>query len=344
MPCYREHALVALEPLFPSAPVSIPEPWLYVLLSPGSRVFAFVWGLLWGSFTNVVIYRTVVNLQALLRGESTTFGDGATRTFWRGRSRCPHCEHPIAAYDNVPVVSFLILRGKCRHCETPLSLRYLIVELVGGMLSFALFMQQVHVPVLEGHAPNIAGWLLWLLFGLAMLTVVYVDLDVFLIPDFVMAALIAVGLATIAIDDGVLGVPWMQALGAGAGAAAVFVLIHLYYSKVRGIEGLGLGDAKLVAVFGLWLGPLGVAFAICAGAIQGLLIAIPMRLRGQAIANANLQELHGEDDETLADDPDNVLKQRVPFGPFLVLGAMEFVLMRRSIENALTWWINGGAF
>ncbi len=333
-----------LDPIYPTAPVSVPEPWLHLLLGPGARVFAFLWGLLWGSFTNVVIYRTVVNVRAILAGETAAFSDGQTREFWKGRSRCPHCEHPIAAYDNIPVLSFLWLRGACRHCKTPLSLRYLIVELLGGMLSFALYLQQVYVPLLEGHAPNVAGWLLLLLLGLALLSITYIDLDVYIIPDLVVGVVGLVGVVAAVVWPDALGVVWWQGLAAGLGGYAVFGLIHLYYTKVRGLDGLGLGDAKLLAMLGVWLGPLGLVFTVGAGAVQGLLVSVPMLLRNKPVANADLQALHGDDPTLGEDDPDSVMGQRVPFGPFLALAAMEFVLLERPLGELAQWWISGGAF
>lgn len=334
-------SVLLLDPIYPTAPVSVPEPWLHLLLHPGARVFAFLWGLLWGSFTNVVIYRTVVNVKAILEGKEPTFSDGETREFWKGRSRCPHCEHPIASYDNIPVVSFLLLRGKCRHCKTPLSLRYLVVELLGGLLSFALFMQQVYVPLLEGHAPNVAGWLLLLLFGLTLLSVTFIDLDVFIIPNVLVWIVGAVGLlATIAYPDA-LQVPWTHGVAAAVAGFSLFGLIHLYYIKVRGLDGLGLGDAHLLLMVGVWLGPLGLAFTVFAGAIQGLLVSLPMLLRNKPVANADVEELHGADSSLGTVDPDDLRMQRVPFGPFLALAAMEFVLLRRSIEALLTWWTGG---
>ncbi len=337
-------SLFLLDPVFPTAPVHVPEPWLELLLSPASRVFAFVWGLLWGSFTNVVIYRTVVNVKALLEGRETSFSDGETRRFWRGRSRCPHCEHPIAGYDNIPVVSFLVLRGKCRHCETPLSLRYLIVELLGGLLSFALFMQQVYVPLLEGQAPNLLAWGAWIFFGLALLSITYIDLDVFIIPNAIVLPLAGVGFVFAAVGPQVLGVGLLPSLGAGVGGYALFWLIHTYYRRVRGIDGLGLGDAKLLLMIGAWTGPLGLAFTIGAGAVQGLVVSVPLLRRGQSVANADLHQLHGDDPELGNDDPDRVMGQRVPFGPFLALAAMEFVLLRGPIEQLAQWWLSGGAF
>lgn|GEM_PF-254760 len=334
-------SVLLLDPIYPTAPVSVPEPWLHLLLHPGARVFAFLWGLLWGSFTNVVIYRTVVNVKAVLAGERATFSDGETREFWKGRSRCPHCEHPIAAYDNIPVVSFLLLRGKCRHCKTPLALRYLVVELLAGLLSFALYMQQVYVPLLEGHAPNVAGWLLLLLFGLTLLSVTYIDLDVFIIPHFLVWTVAAVGLlATVALPEA-LDIPWTQGVAAAVGGFGLFGLIHLYYIKVRGLDGLGLGDAHLLLMVGVWLGPLGLAFTVFGGAIQGLLVSLPMLLRNKSVANADVEELHGADPELGTVDPDDLRMQRVPFGPFLALAAMEFVLLRRSVEALLSWWTGG---
>jgi leader peptidase (prepilin peptidase)/N-methyltransferase len=334
-------SVLLLDPIYPTAPVSVPEPWLHLLLHPGARVFAFLWGLLWGSFTNVVIYRTVVNVKALLEGKTPTFSDGETREFWKGRSRCPHCEHPIASYDNIPVVSFLLLRGKCRHCKTPLSLRYLVVELLGGLLSFALFMQQVYVPLLEGHAPNVAGWLLLLLFGLTLLSVTFIDLDVFIIPNMLVWVVGGVGLLSTIVYPDALQIPWQHGVAAAVAGFSLFGLIHLYYIKVRGLDGLGLGDAHLLLMVGVWLGPLGLAFTIFAGAIQGLLVSVPMLLRNKPVANADVEELHGGDPSLGAVDPDVLRMQRVPFGPFLAMAAMEFVLLRRSIEALLTWWTGG---
>lgn len=337
-------SVLLLDPIYPMAPVSVPEPWLHLLLHPGARAVAFLWGLLWGSFTNVVIFRTVVNVRALLEGKQPTFSDGEARAFWKGRSRCPHCEHPIAAYDNIPVVSYLLLRGKCRHCQTPLSLRYLVVELLAGLLSFALYMQQVYVPLLEGHAPNVAGWLLLLLFGLTLLSVTYIDLDVFIIPNLLVWVVGAVGvLATIVLPEA-LDVPWWHGVAAGAGGFALFGLIHLYYVKVRGLDGLGLGDAHLLLMVGAWIGPLGLAFTVFAGALQGLVVSVPMLLRNKPVANADLEELHGADPSLGTIDSHAIGMQRVPFGPFLALAAMEFVLLRRSIEDLLTWWSGGVAF
>jgi leader peptidase (prepilin peptidase)/N-methyltransferase len=281
----------------PALPADVPEPWLSIMLSPGARIFAFVWGLLWGSFANVLIYR-------MPRGMS----------FVRPRSRCPHCETPVAGYDNIPVLSFLILRGKCRHCKEPLSLRYLVVELLCGILSFALYMQLVYVPLLAGQHGSPIAWALWLAFGLGLVAI---------------------------IDPSLLGVPWEHALASAAGGFLLFAAIHLYYTRVRGIDGLGLGDAKLLLMVGAFTGPVGLFWTIAAGALQGTIVSVPMLLAGKKVANTELKDIHGDDPELGEDDPDRVTGKRVPFGPFLALAAMEYLLLRKQIDGLLAWWVGG---
>jgi leader peptidase (prepilin peptidase)/N-methyltransferase len=312
-----------VEPM-PALPADVPEPWLSLMLSPGTRILAFVWGLLWGSFANVLIYR-------LPRGLS----------FVRPRSRCPHCEHPVAAWDNIPVVSFLVLRGRCRHCKEPLSLRYLVVELLCGILSFALYMQFVYVPLLEGKTGDPIAWALWLAFGIALLVVTYIDLDFWIIPPVIVLPLAGVGIVAAVLDPSVLGVPWPHALGAAAGGFLLFAGIGWYYRRFRSIEGLGLGDAQLLLMVGAFTGPVGLLWTIAAGALQGLVVSVPMLLAGKKIANTDLHEVHGDDPELGEDDPDRITGQRVPFGPFLALAAMEYLLLQRQIRSVLTWWVEG---
>lgn len=306
-------------------PAPVYEPLLLILLSPWTRIAAFVWGLLWGSFANVMIYR-------MPRGLS----------FVHPRSRCPHCEQPVAGYDNIPVLSFLLLRGKCRHCSTALSLRYVVVELLAGLLSFALFMQFVYVPLLEGHDPNLGGWGLWLLFGLALLVITYIDLDFWIIPDAIVLPMAAVGIGFAVFVPDVLGVQWQPALAAAVGGYVLFASIRWFYLRFRGIEGMGLGDAKLLLMVGAFTGPMGLTWTIGAGAVQGLLVAVPMLLLGRRVANTDLQEVHGDDPELGEDDPDRVMGQRVPFGPFLALAALEYVLLAGRIETGITSLLLGG--
>jgi leader peptidase (prepilin peptidase)/N-methyltransferase len=304
----------------PTTVVQVPEPVLALLLSPWARVAAFVWGLLWGSFANVLIYR-------IPRGLG----------FVRSRSQCPHCGHQIAAYDNIPVISFIVLRGKCRHCKEPLSIRYLIVELLGGVLAFALYMQFVQVPLLEGGGPNLWAWMLWFIYGLALLVVTYIDLDYWIIPDVIVLPLAGVGLLLAFVVPQVAGTEGWDAVTAAAVGYGLFAGIRFFYLRVRGIEGLGLGDAKLLLMVGAFTGLEGLVWTIAAGAVQGLLVSIPLLRSGKQVANTALEDVHGDDPELGEDDPDHVMGQRVPFGPFLALAAMEFVLLRSQIDGWTDW-------
>lgn len=300
-------------------PVSVDPFLLAVLLSPWAGVLAFVWGTLWGSFANVVIHRVPQGLSVL-----------------RPRSRCPACETPIAGYDNVPVLSYLLLRGRCRHCGEPFSLRYLMVELLAGVLSFALYMKVVYVPLLAGGGVALGAWLLWLAFGLALLVITYIDLDYWIIPDVIVLPMAALGvIVAFAWPEG-LGVDGVEALVAAGLGYGTFAGIRALYLRVRGIEALGLGDAKLLLMVGAFTGLPGLVWCVGAGAVQGLMVAVPLLLLGRTVANSDLHEVHGDDPELGEEDPEGpVTGRRVPFGPFLAVAALEFVLLRDVIEGLL---------
>lgn len=308
----------------PIVPVEIAEPWLLILLSPATRVLAFAWGALWGSFSNVVIHRVPL-------GESVV---------WPA-SRCPQCRSAIKPYDNVPIFSYLWLRGKCRQCGTSVPLRYVTVELLAGVMSFALYMQHVYVPLLEGDAPRVAAWLLWFTFGLSLLAITYIDLDYWIIPDGIVLPLCGVGLLLAGLRPEILNLRLAEALGAAVAGYALFAGIRWLYLRMRGIEALGLGDAKLLLMVGAFTGPVGLVWTIGAGALQGLLVSVPLLRAGKRVANQELRDVHGDDPELGEDDPDRVMGQRVPFGPFLALAAIEFVFARRFIETWVYGFVGG---
>jgi leader peptidase (prepilin peptidase)/N-methyltransferase len=301
-------------------PVSVDPFLLEVLLSPWAGVLAFVWGTLWGSFANVVIHRVPQGLSVL-----------------RPRSRCPACEAPIAGYDNIPVVSYLVLRGRCRKCGAPFSPRYLMVELLAGVLSFALYMKLVHVPLVAGGGVGLAAWLVWLAFGLALLVVAYVDLDYWIIPDVVVLPMAALGVVLAFAWPQGLGVSGLESLAAAGLGYGMFAGIRLLYLWWRGIEALGLGDAKLLLMVGAFTGLPGLVWCVGAGAVQGLVVAVPLLLLGRRVANSELHEVHGDDDPELPpEDVDGaVTGRRVPFGPFLAIAALEYALLRDTIEGLL---------
>ena len=307
-------------------PVVVDPTLIEILLSPWLRIAAFVWGALWGSFANVVIYRLPLGLSLV-----------------KPRSRCPVCETPIAWYDNVPILSYLLLRGRCRHCEAPFKLRYLLVELLGGLLSFATFMLFVITPLLEGGGiEGLIQWQIWFFFCLSLVVITFTDLDVWIIPNEVVLGMAAIG-AVLAVGwPELLGVETIPALASGVGALALIAGLRWFYLKFRGIEAIGLGDGKLLLMIGVFGGPGAVAWTLGAGALQGLLVSLPMLALGRNIANTELTEVHGDDPELGEEDPDaGAMGKRVPFGPFLALAGLEWVLLRDPIEGVFRWLVAG---
>lgn len=289
---------------------------LQMLMAPWAPMLAFLWGALWGSFANVAIWR-------LPRGLSVV----------RPGSACPACDQPIAWYDNLPILSYLILRGRCRHCREPVALRYLVVELLAGVLSFTLYLQFVLRPLVAGGSAGLGAWLMWFVFGLALLIATYTDIDLWIIPDEVVLPVAALGLVVAGAAPGVLGVGLVEAAVASACGFLLVAGLRWVYLRYRGLEALGLGDGKLLAMVGAFCGARGLIWTIAAGAIQGLLVAIPLTLLGKRLANTELEEVHGDDPELGEEDPDaGVMGVRVPFGPFLALAAFEYMFLRERIE------------
>ena len=226
---------------------------------------AAVFGLIIGSFLNVVAYR-------LPRGESLS----------HPRSRCPGCGAAIAAYDNVPVLSWLLLRGRCRHCAEPISIRYPLVEATTAVL-YAL------VVVTQDDALGIA---LGLLLVTALVPITLIDLDLRLIPNRItLPAAVAALIAAVILD--VSFVP--EQLIAGAAAGGFFLLAALAYPR-----GMGMGDVKLAGMLGLYLGR-AVAPALFVALIAGVVAG--------AVIMARVGTREGR-------------RTAVPFGPFLALGGL----------------------
>src|SRR3954451_24806564 len=240
-------------------------------------VLAAVGGLIVGSFLNVVAYR-------LPRGESL-----ATPP-----SHCPGCDTPIKPYDNIPVLSWVLLRGRCRHCGTAISVRYPLVE-AGTAVLFAA------VVAAKDEWVEVA---LGLILVTALVPIVLIDLEYRLIPNKITAP--AAGAALIAgLALGLDGVP--EQLIAGAAAGGFFLVAALAYPR-----GMGMGDVKLAGVLGLYLGR-AVAPAIFVGLIAGVLVGAAV------IARKGAREGR---------------KTAVPFGPFLALGGLVGLFFGDTIVDA----------
>ena len=239
---------------------------------------AFALGLVVGSFLNVVIHRWP-------RGESVV----------RPRSRCPACGHAIAAWENVPVLSYLWLRGRCRSCAAPIPLRYPLVELLTGGV-FALL---ISVQGISFMTP------LWLAFAAALIAVAVIDFDHRVIPDRISLGGLAVGLVAVPALRSLEGASYLGALYAsglgallGGGLLWTIGFAHARLSAARGrsfdhwpgegeelprpgsldywvwFPGLGFGDVKLLAMIGAFVGPYGVLETILAAALVGLVLGL----------------------------------------------------------------------
>jgi len=313
------------------------------------RTLCITWGLLWGSFANVMIYRWPRELSLVRPG-----------------SRCPSCEKPVRWYDNVPVLGWLWLRGKCRDCKAPISARYPFVEALYGVAAFAVCERVLRTET--DLALSTFGALFFLRFAFVwgLLTASFIDLSVFLLPDVITLTGTAVGLVASAFLPGV-GLRqsvYGAALGFGIPYAFYFV-----WSRFLKREGMGLGDAKLLAMVGALLGPSAVLFALSAGSLQGLLAVGLARVTGWKLGPDPSLLDDDEDDEDDEDDGEadekgektaevapadapadapaeastdapaedpGLLRTPIPFGPFLALGAMEYMF---GGDVILRWWL-----
>ena len=226
-------------------------------------LFATLFGLIIGSFLNVVIHRgpALWNL---------TDVDSPRGNLAFPRSHCPACEAPIRIAHLVPIVGYLVLRGRCASCNAKISLRYPIIEILGAaaaLIAITLF----------GATPTAlcAAIFLWFLIALAA-----IDLDTGYLPDALTLPLLLIGLA---VSFAGLFAPWPDAVfGALAGYAA-FRLVGAIFHAVRGIEGLGQGDAKLLAAIGAWLGWQALAPVVFIAAMLGLIGALALKLANNEI-------------------------------------------------------------
>jgi leader peptidase (prepilin peptidase)/N-methyltransferase len=298
---------------------------------------AIALGLTLGSFLNVVIHR-------LPRGESVAYP----------ASRCPACGAPIRPYDNIPILSFLILRGKARCCKAPISPRYPLTELLGGLCGWAALAKVIaDTPV---DAPLWTSALLffsYLTLGLGLIAAIFIDLEFMLLPDEITLGGAALGFLT----AGLRHVGWVSSLsGAAAGFALVYIPFHLAYRALRGHAGMGLGDAKLLLLSGAWFGWKGAMFALLVGAVQGTVVALVVLLvkgrieeppavrEERALLKQELESLEGEARERrlaeMAADPlameaeEGIGKARIPFGPFLAIAIIEYLFFGEPLLDA----------
>ena len=243
------------------------------------EIIIFIFGLCIGSFINVCIYRLPISKSIVHPG-----------------SLCPNCKKPIRFYDNIPVLSYFLLRGRCRHCSTPISCRYPLIELISGF--FALFILSRFGLIIEG--------LIYYVFIASLIIITFVDIDHKIIPDvitipgmLVFFVLASFGIPAMTYKDSIIGL-----LAGGGSLLAVAWTYHLITQK----NGMGGGDIKLLAMIGTIVGWQGVIFTIFVASAAGTLVGILMMFRTQ-----------------------QSIKLAIPFGPFLSIGAVGYIFFGSKI-------------
>jgi leader peptidase (prepilin peptidase)/N-methyltransferase len=243
-----------------------------------------LFGLCIGSFMNVCIYRMPAKLSIVFPGSS-----------------CPGCKTPIRFYDNIPVLSYIWLKGACRHCAAHIPFRYPVVEIMGGAFALLVYLK-------FGLTPQ--GALLYL-FVVSLLIITYIDIDHQIIPDIISIPGIPIGfLASFAMP----GISYIESLlGILIGGGSLYLVAWLYF-VIKKKEGMGGGDIKLLAMIGAFIGWQGVLFTIFVASLVGTLSGILVMLRRQ-----------------------KGLKLAIPFGPFLSIGAICYIFIGKELT---AWYFN----
>ena len=260
-------------------------------------------GLMVGSFLNVVIHRLPIMMERDWAAQCAEFKGEAVPvleplSLARPRSRCPHCGHPITALENIPVISWLVLRGRCKGCAAPISLRYPLIEALTGLL-FGLA---------AWHFGFTAAGLGALVLIAALFALTVIDFDTQLLPDDITLPLLWIGLALNAFN--VYTDLKSAVIGAMAGYLSLWSVYWLF-KLFTGKEGMGYGDFKLLAALGAWLGwqmlPLMILLSSLVGAVVGISMMVIAR--------------HGR----------NV---PIPFGPYLAAAGLIALVWGKPLTRA----------
>jgi leader peptidase (prepilin peptidase) / N-methyltransferase len=248
----------------------------------------FLFGAIFGSFANVCILRVPVDESIVFPG-----------------SRCPECKQPVAWYDNVPLLSWLWLRGRCRSCREPISFRYFVVELVTALAAVALYLR-------FGLGVE---WLILFTFVGALIVITFIDLDHRIIPDVISLPGIAAGFL-LSLRGAPGPGPLSSAIGILVGGGLLLAVAWGYHAAT-GREGMGGGDVKLLGMVGAFLGWQSVPFTMLLSSLTGSVVGL------------TLMWWTGSD-----------TKYAIPFGPFLALGAITYIFWGNQM---IGWYLGLGA-
>jgi len=279
--------------------------------SPAAIAAAALFGAIWGSFLNVAIARVP-------QGKSVI----------RPGSHCFACGRPVRGWDNIPILSYFVLRGRCRACGAAFSARYALVEALTALLSAVLYWKFVGAATTAigsgadvALAVRLARFGLYFAFTAALIVLSFIDFDTKTLPDVItLPAIVILFFAAFAVHQ----VPWTErAIGAVAGYLFVFLVSEGYYRAFKR-EGLGLGDGKLLAMVGAVFGWKALPFVLFAGSFIGTVVSVPLLLWARRRRPA-----------APSDDPEaHVAALRlveIPFGPYLSLGAVVYLLFADAV-------------
>ena len=249
-------------------------------------LFALAAGMAVGSFLNVCICR-------MPKDESVVSPP----------SHCPRCDYRIRWYDNIPLLSYLLLRGKCRGCGIHISLQYPLVELLNGLLTLALFLR-------FGPTPE---FLIYFLFCSSLVVITFIDLEHQIIPDEISLSGIVAGFVC---SFFLPGHSWLGSLLGILLGGGLLLLVAYGYHRLTGKEGMGGGDIKLLAMMGAFLGWEAILFIIFTASLVGSVVGV------------TLMQIQKKDS-----------KLAIPFGPYLAFGAVLFIFYGRQI---IQWYLAFG--
>jgi len=268
----------------------------------------FVLGLLIGSFLNVVIYRLPVMMEREWKSQAQEYlgeeggGEAPPFSLSRPASRCPSCNHRIRFYENIPILSYLLLRGKCSSCKIAISLRYPLIELLTGLLSVVIAW---HFGF--GWQAGAALLLTWALIALSM-----IDVDRQLLPDSITLPFLWLGLLLSLFP--VFAGMRESLIGAIAGYLTLWAVYQLF-KLVTGKEGMGYGDFKLLALLGAWIGWQSLPMIVLLSSAVGTVLGVAMIL------------IRGRD-----------RAQPIPFGPYLAIAGWIALLWGEQISHTYLRW------
>ena len=249
-------------------------------------IFVVILGGLWGSFANVCIHRLPQNKGVV-----------------SGRSHCPKCKKEIVWQDNIPIISYLILKGKCRKCKRKISSQYPIVEMINILLFLIIYF-------LFGISLTT---ILLMILSLSFLIIFFIDLKHFIIPNSITFSMMALGFIK-SFDPNLNSIfpNYINSLIGGLFGYGVIFSIIYFYKQIRKKEGMGLGDAKLLAVIGFWFGWIAIPFVLFLSSIFALVFVIPDLIK-----------------------KNKKMTSQIPFGPYIILATIFYLVFRNNFISII---------